>query len=94
MQQAVHYKVEINCGPCPTGSESQIVRQLQTAFPVSSCQPTRTGLTMRLISAHPFAYGALKDFADLVANTLTDFGIAMTTGWSAWLPGRLRAMPA
>ncbi len=80
MQQTVQYNVEINCGPCPHGYESRIVRQLQTAFPVASCQSTRNGLLVRLISSHPFADGALKDFADLVADTLTGLGIAMTVG--------------
>lgn len=80
MQQTIQYNVEINCGPCPDGYESRIVRQLQTAFPVSSCQSTRNGLLVRLISSHPFADGALKDFADLVADTLAGLGIAMTVG--------------
>ena len=80
MQQTVQYNVEINCGPCPDGYESQIARQLQTAFPVASCQSTRNGLLVRLISSHPFADGALKDFADLVADTLAGLGIAMTVG--------------
>ena len=80
MQQTVQYNVEINCGPCPDGSESQIARQLRTAFPVTSCQSTRNGLLVRLIASHPFADGALKDFADLVADTLAGLGIAMTVG--------------
>ncbi len=80
MQQIVQYKVEINCGPCPDGYVSRIARQLQTAFPVTSCQSTTTGLTMRMISGHRFADGALRDFADMVGETLTSFGIAMTMG--------------
>lgn len=80
MQQTVQYNVEVNCAPCPEGYESQIARQLQRDFPVASCQNTRNGLSLRLISAHPFADGALKDFADLVGDTLTDLGIRMTAG--------------
>lgn len=80
MQAIVQYSVEINCAPCPAGYERQIAQQLQAAFPVTSCQNTKNGLVMRLISAHPFADGALKDFADLVADTLSGLGIAMTTG--------------
>lgn len=80
MQQIVQYNVEINCGPCPDGYASRIARQLRTAFPVTSCQSTSTGLEMRMISGHRFADGALKDFADLVGDTLTGFGIVMTTG--------------
>ena len=80
MQQTVQYNVEISCSPCPQGSEAQIARRLQTAFPVTNCQPTRSGLSIRLASAHPFADGALKDFADLVADTLTELGIGMTAG--------------
>lgn len=80
MQQIVQYNVEINCGPCPKGYVSRIARQMQTAFPVTSCQTTTTGLAMRMISGYRFADGALKDFADMVGDTLTKFGIAMTMG--------------
>ena len=80
MQQIVQYNVEINCGPCPKGYVSRIARQMQTAFPVTSCQTTTTGLAMRMISGYRFADGALKDFADMVGETLTKFGIAMTMG--------------
>lgn len=80
MQHSVHYNVEINCDPCPEGTEDQITRQLRTAFPVSNCRYTPTGLSMRLTSGHPFAYGALKDFADLVADTLTQLGIRVSCG--------------
>ena len=80
MEPTVQYNVEINCGPCPEGYESHIARQLQTAFPVTSCRSTRNGLMVRLTASHPFAEGALKDFADLVAETLTSLGIAMTAG--------------
>ena len=80
MQQTVQYNVEINCGPCPEGYESRIARQLQTAFPVTGCRNTRHGLTMRLVATRPFADGALKDFADLVCETLTGLGIRITAG--------------
>ena len=80
MQQTVQYNVEINCGPCPDGYESRIARQLQTAFPVTLCRNTRNGLTMRLVATRPFAEGALKDFADLVCDTLAGLGIRMTAG--------------
>ena len=80
MQKTVHYSVEIDCAPCPEGYAAQIARQLQTAFPVTVCQHTPNGLAMRLTSAHPFADGALKDFADLVGETLTGLGIRMTCG--------------
>ena len=80
MRQIVQYIVEINCDPCPDGCESQIARQLRRAFPVTSCRNTRSGLSLRLTSAHPFADGALKDFADLIGDTLTGLGIGMTAG--------------
>ena len=35
---------------------------------------------MRLGANHPVADGALKDFADVVAETLTGLGIRMTSG--------------
>ncbi len=80
MQQTIQYNVEINCGPCPDGYEAQIARRLQTAFPVTGCRNTRNGLSMRLIATHPIAEGALKDFADLVCDTLTKLGIRITAG--------------
>lgn len=80
MRQSVQYNVEINCSPCPQGYEERIARELRTAFPVTNCRHTRSGLNVRLTSAHPFADGALKDFADLVAQTLTTLGIRMTNG--------------
>ena len=80
MQQTIQYNVEINCGPCPEGYESRIARQLRTAFPVTGCRNTRNGLTMRLVATRPFADGALKDFADLVCDTLTNLGIRITAG--------------
>ena len=80
MQQTVQYNVEINCGPCPEGYESRITRQLRTAFPVTGCRNTRNGLTMRLVASRPFADGALKDFADLVCDTLTNLDIRITAG--------------
>ena len=86
MQQIVQYNVEINCGPCPKGYVSRIARQMQTAFPVTNCQTTTTGLAMRMISGYRFADGALKDFADMVGETLTKFGIAMTRQ-SSYHPG-------
>ena len=80
MRQIVQYIVEISCDPCPEGWESQIARQLRRDFPVTSCRNTRSGLSLRLAAAHPFADGALKDFADLVGDTLTGLGIGMTVG--------------
>ena len=80
MQHSVHYNVEINCGPCPEGSETAITQQLRTAFPVTNCRNTPTGLALRLTAGHQYAYGALRDFADLVADTLTRLGISMTAG--------------
>ncbi len=80
MQHSVHYNVEIHCGPCPEGAQAEITRQLRTAFPVTNCRNTPTGLALRLTSGHQYAYGALRDFADLIADTLTRLGISMTSG--------------
>ncbi len=80
MQQTIQYNVEINCGPCPEGYDSQVARQLRTAFPVTGCRNTRNGLAMRLVATRPFADGALKDFADMVCETLTSLGIRITAG--------------
>ncbi len=80
MQHSVHYNVEINCGPCPEGTEAEITQQLRTAFAVTNCRNTSTGLALRLTAGHQYAYGALRDFADLVADALTRLGISMTSG--------------
>ena len=80
MNEMVQYKVEINCDPCPAGQESQIISRLRAAFPVAVCRSTAQGLALRIDARHPVADGALKDFADLVAETLTALGIRMTNG--------------
>ena len=80
MQHSVHYKVDIHCGPCPEGAEAEIAQRLRTAFPVTNCRNTPTGLALRLNAGHQYAYGALRDFADLIADTLTRLGISMTSG--------------
>ena len=80
MQQMVQYNVDINCDSGPEGHESQIVNRLRSVFPVISCRRTGNGFSMRLDANHPVAEGALKDFADLVAETLTGLGIRMTYG--------------
>ena len=80
MQHSVHYKVDIHCGPCPEGAEAEIAQRLRTAFPVTNCRNTPTGLALRLNAGHQYAYGALRDFADLIAETLTRLGISMTSG--------------
>lgn len=80
MQHSVHYNVDIHCGPCPEGTEAEITRQLRTAFPVTHCRNTPTGLSLRMTSGHLYAYGALRDFADLIAETLTSLGVSMTSG--------------
>lgn len=80
MKELIQYNVEINCEPCPAGQESQIVNRLRSAFPVAVCRRTDRGLALRIDARHPVADGALKDFADLVAETLTALGIRMTVG--------------
>lgn len=80
MERIVQYKVEVSCDPCPPGTESRILTQLQSAFPVTSCLITEDGLIIRMVNTHVFADGSLKDFADLVGKTLSDMGITMTTG--------------
>lgn len=80
MQQIVQYNVEIACDPCPRGHASDIQRRLQQDFPVTECRYTETGLAMQLLSLQPLADGMLRDFSDLAAETLSDFGISMTTG--------------
>lgn len=80
MKELVQYNVEINCEPCPAGQESQIMHRLRSAFPVAVCRRTDRGLALRIDARHPVADGALKDFADLTAETLTALGIRMTVG--------------
>ena len=78
--ETVHYRVAIACEPGLAGYESHLTRQLQTAFPVTGCRHTAGGVVIRLAAAHPFAHGALKDFADLVTDLLTGLGISVTYG--------------
>ena len=80
MQHSVHYNVEIHCGPCPEGAGAEITQRLRPAFPVTNCRNTPTGLTLRVTAGHQYAYGALRDFADLIADTLARLGISMTSG--------------
>ena len=80
MQHSVHYNVDIHCGPCPEGAAAKIAQRLRAAFPVTNCRNTPTGLALRLTAGHQYAYGALQDFADLIADTLTRLGISMTSG--------------
>lgn len=80
MQHSVHYNVDIHCGPCPEGAEAEITQRLRSAFPVTNCRNTPTGLALRVTAGHQYAYGALRDFADLIADTLTRLGISMTSG--------------
>ena len=80
MQHSVHYNVEIHCGPCPEGAGAEITQRLRSAFPVTNCRNTPTGLMLRVTAGHQYAYGALRDFADLIADTLTRLGISMTSG--------------
>ncbi len=80
MQQRFQYNVDINCDPRPEGRESQIINRMKSVFPVISCHSTRSGLSMQLDATHPVADGELKDFADVVAETLTELGIRMTSG--------------
>ena len=80
MQQSVHYNVDIYCGPCPEGAEVEITQQLRSSFPVTYCRNTPTGLTLRVTAGHQYAYGALRDFADLIADTLARLEISMTSG--------------
>lgn len=96
MKELVQYNVEINCEPCPAGQESQIMHRLRSAFPVAVCRRTDRGLALRIDARHPVADGALKDFADLTAETLTALGIRMTDGvvrrvtWQT--PGNFRVL--
>ena len=80
MHNSVQYKVEINCGPSPSGTESYIARQLGANFPIIGCQTTPNGLTIFLKAAHPVADGALKDMADEITEILSSLGITMNSG--------------
>ena len=53
------------------GYEQQIARELGASFDVIGCQCTGDGVSIELASGHPVAYGAFKDLADLVIETLS-----------------------
>ena len=80
MQHSVHYNIDIHCGRCPEGAEAEITQRLRSSFPVTNCRNTPTGLTLRVTAGHQYAYGALRDFADLIADTLARLEISMTSG--------------
>jgi hypothetical protein len=80
MHNSVQYKVEINCGPSPSGTESHIASQLGENFPVIDCQTTQNGLTIFLKAANPVADGALKDMADQITEILSSLGITLNLG--------------
>ena len=80
MDQIIQYQVEISCGPGPAGLAEQLLRRIQPAYPATGCQLTAQGLELQLWHTQPYAYDALKDLADLIADTLGELGVTMTTG--------------
>ena len=79
-EQQIKYLVEVQCRPLSQGQEGRIAAELSRSFPVKQCRPHRAGLTVELASAHPLAYGALKDLADLLEQSLARQGSQLKAG--------------
>ncbi len=84
MGEQTKYLVEVRCQPLPRGQEVQtareLTRELRVSFPVKQCRVNPSGLTIELVSAHPLAYGALKDLADLIEQRLSQRGAQLQSG--------------
>lgn len=71
MPGPIKYLVELQCQPSPMGYEQQITRALASRFDIVGCQCTSDGVSIELTSGHSVAYGAFKDLADLVIETIS-----------------------
>ena len=84
MGEQIKYLVQVQCQPLPRGQEGEIVRELgqelSVGFPVKQCRSNRDGITVELVSSHPLAYGALKDLADLIEQSLSRRGAQLKSG--------------
>ena len=84
MGEQIKYLVQVQCQPLPQGQEGQIVRELgqelSAGFPVKQCRSNRDGMIVELVSSHPLAYGALKDLADLIEQSLSRRGAQLKSG--------------
>ncbi len=80
MPEAIKYLVELQCQPSPVGFEQQIIRALASSFDIVACQCTSDGVSIELASSHPVAYGAFKDLADLVIETVSSTDARLICG--------------
>ena len=71
MGEQTKYLVYIQCQPIPRGQESQLTTELARDFPVARCWTERDWLTIEVVSGHRLAYGALKDLADSIQQSLS-----------------------
>ena len=80
MAEQTKYLLQVQCEPLPLGQEDAIARELSQHFPVKQCRINRAGLIIELVSAHPLAYGALKDLADLIERAMSQRGAQLHSG--------------
>ena len=74
------YLVQVQCQPLRREQEDNIVKELAASFPVRQCRAGQDGLDIELVASHRLAYGALKDLADLIEQTLARQGAHLKSG--------------
>ena len=80
MPGPIKYLLELQCQPSPMGYEKQITRALASSFDIVGCHCTSDGVSIELASGHPVAYGAFKDLADLVIETISSTDARLICG--------------
>ena len=80
MADQVKYLVEIRCPSLPLTQAAAVAAAVGRSFPVQDCRFNPEGLTVALTAAHPLAYGALKDLADVLERELAQRGAPLQSG--------------
>lgn len=80
MTNEVKYLVEIRCPALSREQGPAIAAAVGRSFPAQDCRINPEGLTVALTAAHPLAYGALKDLADLLERELAQRGAPLQSG--------------
>ena len=80
MGEQTKYLVQVQCQPLPRGQEGRLAAELAQSFPVAGCRADKDWLTIELVSGHRLAYGALKDLADAIEQSLSGQGSQLRSG--------------
>ena len=80
MGEQTKYLIYVQCQPIPQGQESQLTNELAQNFPVARCWTEGDRLTIEVVSGHRLAYGALKDLADSIQQSLSGQGSQIKSG--------------